>query len=72
VPPWGGYKLLCAQKCLDPRQIFFRFTQPLQRFRLAGRKLKAEPENLLGQLFLLRLQLVFASFADFLNSPRHR
>src|SRR5262249_33328836 len=64
-------QFLGAQQRLYPRQIFFRFAQPLQGFRLASGQLKAEPENLLRQLLVLRFELFPARLADFLNATRH-
>src|SRR3984885_3288446 len=52
-----------AQHCLDPREIALCFPQLLQSFGLSGRKLKTQPENLLGELALLGLELGFAHLA---------
>src|ERR1700730_6064508 len=64
-------QLLHAEQCLHPREIFFCFAKPLERFGLSGGQLETQPENLLGQLFLLRFELVDARFPDFFNAPRH-
>ncbi len=45
-----------AQQCFDARQILARRAQLGDRFGLPGRKLKAQPENLLGQLVLPLVQ----------------
>src|ERR1700733_4876142 len=52
-----------AQYRLDPREIALCFPQLLQSFGLSGRKLKTQPENLLGELALLGLELGFAHLA---------
>jgi len=54
------FQLMRANECFHARQIFFRFTEPLQRLRLSRRKLEAQPENHLRQIFLLREQFVHA------------
>src|SRR3984885_14743902 len=57
--------------CFDPRQIFSRIAQTLQRFRLPCGQLKTEPENLLGQFSLLHQQLVVPCFTNLVNATRH-
>src|ERR1044072_799267 len=62
---------VCAEKRIDARQIFFRFAETLQRFRLSGGQLKPQPENRFRQFFLLRGKLVYARFANFCHALGH-
>src|SRR5262249_37101196 len=62
---------MLAQQCLHPGQIFAGFAKTLERFGLPGGHLKAEAENLLGQLLVLGLQLVDARLTDFFDATRH-
>src|SRR5260221_10320360 len=64
-------QFLRAQKRFYPREIFFRFAKALERFGLPGGQLKTQPENLFGELFLPRVELVYAGFTDFFDAPRH-
>src|SRR5215469_12520505 len=60
-----------AEQRLHARQILFRFTQTLERFRLSGGQLKPQPENGFGQFLLLGFQFVYACFTDLFNAPSH-
>src|SRR5450432_2563406 len=60
-----------AEQRFYPRQIFPCFPQTLERFGLTGGELKPEPEDLLGQFFLLGFELVDARFPNFFNATRH-
>src|SRR6516225_3045475 len=62
-------QFLCSEQRLHPRQIFFGFAQPLQRFRLPGGQLKSQPEDGLRQFLLLRFKFVDARFTNLFNAP---
>jgi hypothetical protein len=60
-----------AKKRFHARQIFFRFAKPFERFGLPGSHLKTQPENLFGQIFVLRFELIGTCFPNFFDTPRH-
>src|SRR5260370_30286067 len=60
-----------AQQCLHAGQILPRRSQLRDGLGLPGRELKAQPEDLLGQLVLPLVQLRCILIAQFFNSPWH-
>src|SRR5262245_36070598 len=65
-------QLMRAKKRLNAGQIFFRFAQALARFRLPGRELKPQPEDLLAQILLLRFELVHSRFTNLFHALGHQ
>src|SRR5271156_1081240 len=61
-----------AQQRLHACEILFRFAHLLQPLGLARRNLETQPEDLLGQLALLKAELVRIHLAVLLHSPRHQ
>src|SRR5713226_2000900 len=64
-------QFLLAQQGLDSRQITPHFAHALEAFRLAGGHLKAQAEELVGQLALLQVELPDIQLLQFFHPPRH-